>query len=84
MFKIKNIKEENIEIQKFLIKRRLLAQYKKSKQKILNWFFSWVDLKIREPKNNWIYSFRINKQFRAYWRFLGNELIVSEINNHQN
>jgi len=83
MYKIESIKEEK-HIYEFLMKRWLLPQYKKSKNKILNWLFSWVDFKIRQPKKDEVYSFRINKQFRAYWRLLENRVLqIYFIDNHQ-
>jgi hypothetical protein len=83
MYKIEVIKEEE-HIFEFLDKRWLLPQYKKSKTKILNWLFSWVDFKIRQPKKDEIYSFRINRQFRAYWRLLENKTLqIYFIDNHQ-
>ena len=83
MYKIEVILEDK-DIFDFLNKRWLLPQYKKSKIKILNWLFSWVDFKIRQPKKDEIYSFRINKQFRAYWRLLENRILqIYFIDNHQ-
>ena len=83
MYKIEVILEDK-DIFDFLNKRWLLPQYKKSKIKILNWLFSWVDFKIRQPKKDEIYSFRINKQFRAYWRLLENRTLqIYFIDNHQ-
>ncbi len=83
MYKINIIKEEK-HILDFLLKRWLVIQYKKSKIKILNWYFSWVDFKIRQPKKDWIYCFRINKQFRAYWRIIEKWILqIYFIDNHQ-
>jgi len=75
---------EEKDILKYLIKRNLLEQYKKAKTYLLLWLFAKVSFWIREPKKNWIYYFRINKQFRAYCIIKGNQLRVFEINNHQN
>lgn len=79
---ITSIQEENIDIQNYLIKRRLLAQYKKEKQKILSGQKN--TLKLRQPKSLWLYYFRINKQFRAYCILRWTALIVFKIDNHQN
>lgn len=49
----------------YLKKRRLDKQYFKAKKLILAGSFSNVDLKIREPKKDRIWYFRINRQFRA-------------------
>jgi hypothetical protein len=50
----------------YLQKRKLEKQYLKAKSLILDGKFSNVDLKIREPKKERIWYFRINRQFRAF------------------
>jgi len=76
---------ENSKIIDFLNKRNLLKQYKKAKEKLLYWEIWWLDFKERKPNKSWIYSFRINKQFRVFWFFdKENDFIVSDIDNHQN
>lgn len=82
---MKIIKEifEEYWIKEFLIKRKLLLQYLKSINMIINWNYGNLDFKLRKPKKDKIYSFRINKQFRAFWYFKEEWLfIVVEINNH--
>ncbi len=82
--KIKNIIEEK-DIRLFLIKRDLLKQYKSNKQKLEDWYLWKTDFKERQPKWIGIYSFRINKQFRAIWYFKEDWIfIVVKIDNHQN
>ena len=49
----------------YLIKRQLDKQYQKAKIFILGGYHQNVDLKIREPKEDRVWYFRINKQFRA-------------------
>ncbi|MDD3793359.1 MAG: hypothetical protein PHI37_00940 [Candidatus Gracilibacteria bacterium] len=84
MLNIKEIYEEN-SIKEFLVKRRLLTQYLKSTKFLLAGNFAKLDFKLREPKKDEIYSFRINKQFRAFGYFEENGIfIVFEINNHSN
>ena len=68
----------------FLEKRNLEKQYKKAKKYILNWYYSKIRLKLREPKKDWIYYFRINIQFRALAKLEWNILKVFDIDNHQN
>jgi len=68
----------------FLEKRFLVSQYKKAKTFILNWFYKNVDLKLREPKKDKIYYFRINKQFRALAKLDWEVLKIFDIDNHQN
>lgn len=79
---IKNIFESD-EVIKYLLKRNLVKQYKKAKNFILLWYFENVSLKKREPKEDEIYYFRINKQFRAIWYIQNNNFYVLEIDNHQ-
>lgn len=84
MIKIKNILESK-DVVDFLLKRNLLDQYKKSKYYIINWILAKTDFKIRQPKSEWIWSFRINDQFRAFWRIdIEWNLIIYDIDNHQN
>jgi plasmid maintenance system killer protein len=40
-------------------------------------------LKKREPKEDDIYYFRINKKFRAIWYIENNNFYILEIDNHQ-
>lgn len=69
----------------FLEKRNILKQYKKSKSYIIGWIFWKTDFKLRQPKEKWEWSFRINKQFRAFARLdEESDLIVYLIDNHQN
>lgn len=58
---------ESEKVLEYLAKRKLLKQYLKAKSYILDWKPELADLKQRQPKNSWIYYFRINKQFRALW-----------------
>mgnify|MGYP000913155634 CR=1 FL=1 len=53
------------EAREYLIKRQLDKQYHKAKIFILAGHHANVDLKIREPKVDRVWYFRINKQFRA-------------------
>lgn len=64
-----NFKEvvENKEVIEYLRKRNLVKQYLKAKNFIINWNPELAELKLREPKEDKIYYFRINKQFRTFW-----------------
>jgi len=73
---------ETKQVARYLRSRALLKQYLKSKNYILNARFSSADFKLREPKNQGIYYFRINKQYRALAVIIGQELRVFEIDNH--
>jgi len=75
---------ETKEVLDYLQTRKILEQYKKSKEYILIGLLKNVDFKLRQPKKLQIYYFRINKQFRAYW-VLDNEILkIFKIDNHQN
>jgi len=68
----------------YLKARSLFNQYQKAKKYILLGLLKEVNFKLREPKENGVYSFRINKQFRAFCIFRNNKLVVINISNHQN
>ncbi|MDD2917050.1 MAG: hypothetical protein PHH70_04365 [Candidatus Gracilibacteria bacterium] len=67
----------------YLIKRKLDKQYLKTKGYILAGYMQNVDLKMREPKKDKIWYFRINQQFRAICELQGDTLFVLAIDNHQ-
>jgi len=75
MLKINNILELNW-VYDYLLKRNLLNQYKKSKSYILAWIYWNIDFKLRKPKEKWEWSFRINKQFRAFGKYDNWDLII--------
>ncbi len=82
MLKIKLILEKDENIFNYLVRRGLLAQYKKAKQKIISWIFN--ELSLREPKSDGVWYFRINKQFRAYALLKDKDVfVVYRIDNHQ-
>ncbi len=66
----------------YLRERNLTQQYLKAKRYILSWNQRNVDLKIREPKSEWIWYFRINKQYRAHARYENGVLWVFYIDDH--
>ena len=53
----------------YLVKRGLEKQYLKTKKYILEGYIRNADLKVREPKKDKVWYFRINKQFRAICEF---------------
>ena len=53
----------------YIRERQLTKQYLKAKKYILSGNLKNVDLKLREPKTEGIWYFRINKQYRAYARY---------------
>ena len=83
MPKIWRIVESNKVIE-VLQRRNLLKQYRKAKLYLLAGSASKVSFKQRRPKGSNVWSFRINKQFRAFATFNSKEeLVVFQIYNHQ-
>ena len=75
---------ERKEVVPYLDARGLLAQYKKAKGYLLAGSSLQVKFKKRNPKGSGIWSFRINKQFRALGVFnTEGQLIIFKIDNHQ-
>jgi len=67
-----------------LIKLNILSQYKAKKDFLQNWFLTpWTRLKLREPKKDNVWYFRINNQYRALAKYENEELKVFSIDNHQ-
>ena len=87
MIRIDLILEEGIIIQEYLISRNILDQYMKARFMILAWNMQKFDFKLRKPKNEWVYQFRINQKYRAIWYFRENTerkvFIVTKISDHQ-
>jgi len=81
MIVINSIIEER-GILEFLKKRNLVSQYKKAKSNILSGYFTSSDFKLKKPKKDRIWYFRINKQYRALCIYGDQELIVLEIDPH--
>ncbi len=74
---------ESKKVASFLIRRRLEQQYKKAKHYLLAANFTVVDFAVRKPKQDRIFYFRINKQYRA-WGVLNDEILkVYKIDDHQ-
>lgn len=74
---------ERKEIVLYLKRRNLLRQYKKAKNFLLSGNFYLADFKKRQPFQNKIWYFKINRQFRALAYFNNNILVVFDIDNHQ-
>ena len=84
MIKINKIYEKPW-ILEFLEKKNIKNQYIKSAKFLVSWYFWKTDFKIRQPKKNRVWSFRVNKQYRAFWIMDdGDNLLIFEINDHQN
>jgi hypothetical protein len=71
------------EAREYLVKRGLENQYRKARAFIVAGHFQNVDLKIREPKEDRVWYFPINRQFRALCELEGETLYVFTIDSHQ-
>ena len=67
----------------YLESRNIDKQYQKAKDLFLNWDIAQIDLRIRQPKQDRIFYFKINKQYRVYWYFEWNNFFVFHIDDHQ-
>lgn len=67
----------------YLIKRNLEKPYLKTKNFLEKKQLKSVDFKIRKTKSDKIYSFRINKKYRALGHFIEKNFVVTEISDHQ-
>jgi len=75
---------ESKDVIEYLESRGILAQYQKAKNILLSGDKNRVLFKKRQPHSDDIWSFRVNKQFRAHGKFdLNGDLIIFRINNHQ-
>lgn len=80
--KITRILETN-EAAEYLLSRNVADQYKKVKGHILAGHISGAQLRKREPKEDDVWYFRINKKFRAFAYLDGMTLKVFHIDDHQ-
>ncbi len=71
----------------YLEKRELIKSYVKAKNNLSLWITNWLDFKLRKPKNEWVYQFRINQKYRAFWTIKDywdkKVFIVHKISDHQ-
>ena len=74
---------ETTEVKDYLVSRQLISTYKKAKTYLLNGLFQSVNFKLRKPKENGIYYFRITKKYRAFCILVNHELRVFHIDDHQ-
>lgn len=80
--KIENIIEHK-NIVSYIHSHNLLQQYKKAKNKILNWDLKSVSFRKRRPYKSEKYYFKINNKYRAFGYMNWNTLEIFEINDHQ-
>lgn len=74
---------ETKEVAQYLRTRDIEAQYQKIKKYIILGHLSSARLKKREPKEHEIWSFRINRKFRAFAYLEHSTLKVFHIDDHQ-
>ena len=72
------------EIQEYLNKRKLETKFKKQKSLFeKNPFHPGLKTELLEPKKMHIWSFRIDRKYRAIFIFINKETIeIIDINNH--
>jgi len=73
----------NEKILKNIEKKWLLKQYEKVEKYLKLWNFRQISLKLREPKKDKVYYFRINKQFRLWCKIENNNIYIFHLDNHQ-
>ena len=75
---------ETKKVIEYLILRNLIKQYQKAKKYILEGVGYKAVLSKREPKEDDIWYFRINKQYRAFCTYdkITGELLVFKIDDH--
>lgn len=73
-----------IELEKYLDKRTLYKKFEKQKRLFeQNSFHPSLETELLEPKKMKIWSFRVDKKYRAIFIFRGKDVIeVVDINNH--
>ena len=70
--------------EKFLRKRNLLRKFEKQKKLFEESIFHpSLNFELLEPKQMQIYSFRVDRKYRAQFIFINPELVeVIDVNNH--
>ena len=74
---------ENDEVIEYLATHQLRTRYLKAKAFLQSDNFTSVDFKKRNPKRADIYQLRITGKYRAYCYFIGSDLYVFAIDDHQ-
>lgn len=82
MFRVTDIVEEE-RVAEYIRERGLLLKYKKAKEKILAGAFTGLDIKKRKPHAGDVWSFRIDKKYRAFFVVSKGVFIVFAIDDHQ-
>ncbi len=82
---MKNIEKVFVkpEILKYAKKRNILSALKKSIEKIKTGNAYSLQLKLRKPKSDQIWQFRINKKYRVLGIIDEEDFIIYKISDHQ-
>ena len=75
--------QERPKVIDYLKKRHLEKTYLKAKTFLENDQLKMVNFKIRQPKSEGIYYFRITKKYRAIGHFIEDVFVVASISDHQ-
>ncbi len=67
----------------YIISRQLQKPYLKAKAFLEKDQLKIIDFKIRKPKSEGVYYFRINRKYRALGHFIDDIFIIVEISDHQ-
>ncbi len=68
---------------KYLQRRNILKQYKIAKKHFEKNHFKIIDDKLRKPKINGIYQFKITGKYRAFYVLREEGAVVYKISDHQ-
>ena len=77
------IVKERKKVIDYLKKRQIVKPYLKAKKYLEADQYEIVDFKIRKPKSEEAYQFRITRKFRAFGHFVGDTFVVASISDHQ-
>ena len=78
------IKELRVDLKEYLKKHNLEKKYKKSKELFeYDPFYPSINTELLEPKDRLIYSFRLDKKYRAIFIYVDKDLVeIIAITNH--
>ncbi|MGB0880903.1 MAG: hypothetical protein ACPGTO_10090 [Polaribacter sp.] len=77
------IVRERAKVIEYLRKRNLVKPYLKAKKYLEKDQLKIVGFKIRQPKIEGVYYFRITKKYRAIGHFIHDIFVVASISDHQ-
>lgn len=77
------IVKERAKVIAYLKSRHLEKPYRKAKKFLEKDQLKMVSFKIRQPKSDGVYYFRITKKYRAIGHFIDDIFVVATISDHQ-